>query len=616
MLSLFSRHGRVVGLLLPPPHRSGYVQYEFRHQAAHALNALHLQTLPDSNAKLLLHYACVRHGTAAAAAVVPGEPAMRVTERSMSPSSPTAASSFSSIRLYTEYLSGDELSSLSSLTSSLHKGETRFGAALEEEDGMFGLPAPRPLPPPLDALLRSLAGRHGSCTETVSAPPPAPQPSQLLHPASSPPDSPLPAFDRVSTQTLHPGNGLRDTRHNEHCFMPGMAVLALLSHTVVTLTALPSFPSSSSSVPVSILLPANSLLYLPAAITSSFSYSIPFRSRDIVDGRKLKRDKTVVLLLSAVRSFPSSSQPAASAVREKEQREAADRQQLACSLPSPLLSLPPEQLERQHVHAVYETIATHFSHTRHSPWPRVESYLRSLPASTRVADVGCGNGKYFSVNPTLRMRGCDISEKLVAICRQRGYDAVQCDALSLCWADGEFDVVLSVALLHHISSPERRRRVLQEMLRVLRVGGEMMVTAWAQEQDRSSRRRFEQQDVLVPWTLPRLWQDRQSVSAPAADFEQESEQKEERRLLRPSAASQAEEQRQSEQEAQRERESELVVHRYCHVYVEGELESLLRDVGGNRVLERYYDRGNWVVVAQKTSEAEPKPPPVSRTQQQ
>ena len=56
------------------------------------------------------------------------------------------------------------------------------------------------------------------------------------------------------------------------------------------------------------------------------------------------------------------------------------------------------QLEEEYVHRVYDAIASHFSSTRHSPWPRVCHFLSSLPPGSVLADVGCGNGKYLGVN--------------------------------------------------------------------------------------------------------------------------------------------------------------------------------------------------------------------------
>lgn len=44
---------------------------------------------------------------------------------------------------------------------------------------------------------------------------------------------------------------------------------------------------------------------------------------------------------------------------------------------------------------VYENIANHFDHTRHSQWTGVKRFLLSLPPNSLLLDVGCGNGKYL-----------------------------------------------------------------------------------------------------------------------------------------------------------------------------------------------------------------------------
>ena len=63
------------------------------------------------------------------------------------------------------------------------------------------------------------------------------------------------------------------------------------------------------------------------------------------------------------------------------------------------------------------------------------------------------------------------------------------------------DAVLSIAVIHHIATAERRVHALRELSRVLRVGGRVMISVWAMEQ---RQRRFESQDVLIPWHRPTL----------------------------------------------------------------------------------------------------------------
>jgi tRNA (uracil-5-)-methyltransferase TRM9 len=83
-----------------------------------------------------------------------------------------------------------------------------------------------------------------------------------------------------------------------------------------------------------------------------------------------------------------------------------------------------EEYEAQHVHSVYEEIASHFSSTRYKvcgtssyymqhktnkcqPWPIVEQFLKGLPDGAVGADVGCGNGKYLAVNKNVFIVGSD-----------------------------------------------------------------------------------------------------------------------------------------------------------------------------------------------------------------
>ncbi|TMW60725.1 hypothetical protein Poli38472_000767 [Pythium oligandrum] len=168
-----------------------------------------------------------------------------------------------------------------------------------------------------------------------------------------------------------------------------------------------------------------------------------------------------------------------------------------------LSTLAPTALEAEHVHKVYDSIAPHFSHTRHHPWPLVTDFLTALPAGSLVADVGCGNGKYLKINPALCMIGSDRSIPLLACSAQNeaSFNVFGCDALKVPMRTGAFDAAISIAVLHHISTVERRIALISELARIVRVGGEIFIVAWAFEQDESSKRQFEQQDVMVEWKL-------------------------------------------------------------------------------------------------------------------
>jgi hypothetical protein len=60
-----------------------------------------------------------------------------------------------------------------------------------------------------------------------------------------------------------------------------------------------------------------------------------------------------------------------------------------------------KHFEATYVHQVYNQIADHFSSTRHSAWPGVVEFIKSLEPYSLMLDVGCGNGKYLSIRNDL-----------------------------------------------------------------------------------------------------------------------------------------------------------------------------------------------------------------------
>ena len=50
---------------------------------------------------------------------------------------------------------------------------------------------------------------------------------------------------------------------------------------------------------------------------------------------------------------------------------------------------------------------------------QVREFIDGLPQSGLVADVGCGNGKYFGVRPDLAILGSDRSPNLAETAARR-----------------------------------------------------------------------------------------------------------------------------------------------------------------------------------------------------
>ncbi|XP_024082395.1 uncharacterized protein LOC106667224 isoform X2 [Cimex lectularius] len=156
-------------------------------------------------------------------------------------------------------------------------------------------------------------------------------------------------------------------------------------------------------------------------------------------------------------------------------------------------------LEQAYVHEVYHQMGGG-DQRQHPPWPRVTQFLNKLEPGSLVCDVGCGNGKYLSINPSVFKIGGDRCSRLAEHAREDQNEVLVCDNLALPFRDESFDAVLSIAVVHHFATTERRIGAIKELARVLRIGGRLVITVWAMEQ---RHRKFESQDVLVPWHRPK-----------------------------------------------------------------------------------------------------------------
>lgn len=230
----------------------------------------------------------------------------------------------------------------------------------------------------------------------------------------------------------------------------------------------------------------------------------------------------------------------------------SDQQQTSAGAGSSSSALAYEQA---HVHGVYEAIAAHFSSTRHRPWPLVADFLRALDPGSVGLDVGCGNGKYLGVNPDIVLLGADRSAALVGLARDHGgksrSEVVVADGLALPFRLGAVDFVICVAVVHHLSTRERRQDGIRKLLECVKGGGQVLVYVWALEQA-GSRRGWDEggeQDLLVPWVI-------------------------------------------KGRDAAGEGVRDETFQRYYHLYRRGELEEDVVAAGGV-VLSSGYERDNW-----------------------
>lgn len=269
----------------------------------------------------------------------------------------------------------------------------------------------------------------------------------------------------------------------------------------------------------------------------------------------------------------------------KKKRQIPSSQQSVSAIPThpPTDKPSATAFEQTHVHSVYSGIASHFSATRHTAWPLVSTFLSSQTKDSIILDIGCGNGKYLGNECKHQYSiGFDTCSELVRLARdkhvERGglVDVGVADVMNIPLRDGTADAVICIAVIHHLCTRERRIDALSECMKVLRKGGHALFYVWAQERSdegseegsevvRSSskmmNRRFEEQDMLVPWHLREKKQGAKSDKV-LDDWHQ-------------------------------------VHKRFYHVYRKGELDEELSEIASIQITKTYFDHQNWCAIVQK-----------------
>jgi ubiquinone/menaquinone biosynthesis C-methylase UbiE len=166
----------------------------------------------------------------------------------------------------------------------------------------------------------------------------------------------------------------------------------------------------------------------------------------------------------------------------------------------------------------YEKMAIHFSRTRRLPWRELTFIKKFVSPGDFVLDLGCGNGRLFQLFSDLNISyvGLDVSAALIEEAQKtyvrQGAQFIISDALKLPFNSASFDVVFSIALLHHIPSWEYRCQLVKEVYRVLKESGLFFVSVWNLWQVRYLRfvlksflakfffvSDLDFRDVFIPW---------------------------------------------------------------------------------------------------------------------
>lgn len=203
-------------------------------------------------------------------------------------------------------------------------------------------------------------------------------------------------------------------------------------------------------------------------------------------------------------------------------------------------------IENIYVKDVYNKIAKPFNLTRYVLWNHITIFIKNIPDYSLVADIGCGNGKNMILNKNCEFIGMDFTESFTDICSKKNLEVVTGDTLHIPYRSNTFDYVISIAVIHHLSTPEKRIKSIKELIRITKECGLIYILVWAFEQEADSKRKFTTQDELVSWKT-----------------------------------------------------NDNIYYRYYHLFIKDELTQICNNIKNVRIKEDFYEQGNWGIILEK-----------------
>ncbi|XP_055700460.1 alkylated DNA repair protein alkB homolog 8 [Phlebotomus papatasi] len=394
------------------------------------------------------------------------------------------------------------------------------------------------------------------------------------------PDIDWPIPDQLTVNKYSPGQGIPPHCDTHSAFSGPIVSLSLGSDVVMDFR-------SASGENSSVFLPRRSLLLMTGESRYNWTHGITPRCMDIVPSGSdnasltvLKRSTRISFTFRKLRQGECDCNYARFCDTKKRQREEKSLE----------LAEMAAKVEEENVHKIYNEIAQHFSETRHSPWPKVAEFIANLPLGSSLVDIGCGNGKYLVSREDIVKIGCDRSEGLLKVCQERQLNSFLCDCLELPIRDSSVSACISIAVIHHLASEERRIQAVKEMGRILERSGRGLIYVWAKNQEADKKK------------SSYLRQNRKLNKKPIEEVSETENQKNDEELPLPIHTNRT-------QFLHRDilvpwklkdgSDNPKTFLRFYHVFEEGELEELCSKVNGIRVIQSYYDQGNWCAIFEK-----------------
>lgn len=151
---------------------------------------------------------------------------------------------------------------------------------------------------------------------------------------------------------------------------------------------------------------------------------------------------------------------------------------------------------------VWDNIAEEWNTFKEIPAEHVKKFLEN--ASGKVLDLGSGSGRNLMKIKNGKMYLVDFSEKMIELAREKAKsknieaDFVVGDLTKIPFENNFFDFAICISALHCIEGEFNRKKVAEEIFRVLKKGGKAEIGVWNFQSKRFNQKKGKEKKI--GWT--------------------------------------------------------------------------------------------------------------------
>ena len=161
-------------------------------------------------------------------------------------------------------------------------------------------------------------------------------------------------------------------------------------------------------------------------------------------------------------------------------------------------------MEIENQQELWNKIAPEWNKYKEKPSENAVLFLKNSQGN--VLDLGSGSGRHLSKIKDGKMYLLDFSEKMLNLAREKAKkmkipaEFIHAELEKIEKSDEFFDYAICISALHCIRGKTKRKKVIEELYRVLKKGGEALIGVWNINSKRLKRKKSKGKEHLIGWT--------------------------------------------------------------------------------------------------------------------